>query len=211
MMTEFYSDIAFKKKAARGASHRKRGSKSRSCHLSTDYMTQKEWEQRNGEIITYNPNKPMSWAEFLAMPPHIQAEYLEHLNQTYQATIKDIAWMFDVNPRSLRKLIRDNELSVVFPAGHHMNQSIRPAWETFVARDTTPPPAEATPEAPSYISESPEEDCMQPPTTPPSPMRMRHFMLCFEGELDPDAIANSLRRIVGERSAGRIDITCDLG
>lgn len=211
MMTEFYEDIASKKKAARGAAHRKRGSKSKACRLSTDYMTQREWEKRNGEIITYNPNKPMSWVEFLSMPPHIQAEYLEHLNNTYHATIKDIAWMFDVDPRTLRKLIRDKDLSVTFPVGHHMSQTMRPAWEAFVTPDATPMPVVAEPEEPSYISESPEEYHAESPATTHSQMRMNHFMLCFEGELDPDAIANSLRRIIGERSAGRIDITCDLG
>lgn len=64
MLTELEYDCLERKRLARQARYRKRGSKSKKCPMSTDYMTQKEWKERNGEVITMNLNRPVSWSVF---------------------------------------------------------------------------------------------------------------------------------------------------
>ena len=40
-------------------------------------------------------------------------------------------------------------------------------------------------------------------------MQMKKFSLVFEGRIDPDAIANSIRIIAGEDAIGTVEIKCE--
>ena len=75
-MNDFDYEVMQRKRLARQAFHRKSGSKSKKCPMSTDHMTRKQWLERCGESVTYQLGKPMPWEEFKKMPVQIQKEYL---------------------------------------------------------------------------------------------------------------------------------------
>lgn len=87
----FYQDIKEKKSAARGAFHKKGGSKSKKCTLPSDYLTKKEREKMNGEVKTWKMNKFYIWQEFKQMPDDIQEAYLVSLVGKYKVGIGIIA------------------------------------------------------------------------------------------------------------------------
>lgn len=87
----FYQDIKEKKSAARGAFHKKGGSKSKKCTLPSDYLTKKEREKMNGEVKTWKMNEFYTWQEFKQMPDDIQEAYLVSLVGKYKVGIGIIA------------------------------------------------------------------------------------------------------------------------
>ena len=52
-MNDFDFDVLQKKRIARGAYHRKNGSKSKRCTLPSDYLTAAEKRKLNGEVMDY--------------------------------------------------------------------------------------------------------------------------------------------------------------
>lgn len=67
MMSDFEYDCWQRKRLAQQAKYRKCGSKSKKCSMSTDHMTQKQWKERNGKVVTVNLNQPITWDEFKAL------------------------------------------------------------------------------------------------------------------------------------------------
>lgn len=51
-MNDFDYEVMQRKRLARQAFHRKSGSKSKKCPMSTDHMTRKQWLERCGESVT---------------------------------------------------------------------------------------------------------------------------------------------------------------
>ena len=93
-MTDFDYDVLQKKRAARGAQHRKGGSKSKRCTLPHELMTKKELKAMNGPMKTYNINKPMTLKEFKYLPGDLRKTYLTKLVQEFHANDNMIAEMF---------------------------------------------------------------------------------------------------------------------
>ena len=93
-MTDFDYDVLQKKRTARGAQHRKGGSKSKRCTLPHELMTKKELKAMNGPIKTYNINKPMTLKEFKYLPGDLRKTYLTKLVQEFHANDSMIAEMF---------------------------------------------------------------------------------------------------------------------
>ena len=87
----FYQDIKEKKSTARGAFHKKGGSKSKKCTLPHEYLSKKEIEKMNGPITTWSMNKFYKYAEFKSMPADIQEAYLTTLIKKYRVGIGAIA------------------------------------------------------------------------------------------------------------------------
>ena len=87
----FMQDIKEKKSIARGAFHKKGGSKSKKCTLPSDYLTRKEREKMNGEVKRWNMNEFYTWNEFKEMPKDIAAAYISTLNQKYRVSMMNIA------------------------------------------------------------------------------------------------------------------------
>lgn len=87
----FYQDIKEKKSTARGAFHKKGGSKSKKCTLPHEYLSKKEREKMNGPITTWSMNKFYTWEEFKEMPDDIQEAYLTTLIKKYCVGIRPIA------------------------------------------------------------------------------------------------------------------------
>ena len=103
-MHDFDYDAMQKKRIARGASHMKRGSKSKKCTLPSDYLTDAQKRRLNGPVSTYKLDEPMSWESFKAMPEDLQKKYILNLQETYQANNDMLGKMFGVTGVSVCRM-----------------------------------------------------------------------------------------------------------
>ena len=103
-MHDFDYDAMQKKRIARGASHMKRGSKSKKCTLPSDYLTDAQKRRLNGPVSTYKLDEPMNWESFKAMPEDLQKKYILNLQETYQANNDMLGKMFGVTGVSVCKM-----------------------------------------------------------------------------------------------------------
>lgn len=87
----YRQDIKEKKATGRGAFHKKGGSKSKKCNFPSDYMTRKEKQALNGEVMSYNPNKFYSYAEFKQLPMEYQVKYVNSMMDKYQIGLSNIS------------------------------------------------------------------------------------------------------------------------
>lgn len=227
-MSDFEYDCLEKKRLARQAKYRKNGSKSKKCTLPSDRLTNKEWKERCGELVSYNLGAPMSWDEFKKLPERVQAEYLEKLRAKYQVTSVELGRMFGVKPLTVRRHVENNKLGVSFPRGHTMSAQDRCGWDGFlgnsdgsehVSDSETLHNDEAGPECTVVATgESAECDNTAVPVVfakstsynPEKTMSMRQVCLRFDGTIDVDAIANSLKFILGSQANGEVEIVCSL-
>lgn len=198
-MNEFDYDVRQRKRIASGAFRRKCGSKSRKCSLSTDHMTQKQWEERNGKVVTVNLKSPMSWKEFKSLPTDIQSTYVSYLKEEYGANATKISSMFHITPQTLKRELVAKGVNVHFHAGKTMSEENLVKWNTFVS---------GSPE-PSMDEELGEEQFGGELSDAPV-MNMKSFSLSFDGAIDVEMIANSLRHILGNDATGAVHIICDL-
>lgn len=200
-MTDFEYDCLQKKRLARQALHKKNGSKSRRCPMSTDHMTEKQWKERNGKVVSVNFDKPTSWDNFRELSKGPQEQYLQKLSETYGANATNLAEMFGVSVSTIRRHIQSVGLDIKFHVGHSMNGEQRAAWEAFLG-GKAPQPIPQTVRAPE--PEEPPKVCAD------TSMRMDNFSLSFSGDINVDMIANSLKHILGGRATGRVEIVCSL-
>lgn len=202
-MNDFEYDCLQKKRLAQQARYRRRYGK-RKCTLSTDYMTQKQWKERCGVVLTINYNKPVSWDVFKELTAKTQEEYIRHLMDTYGANATSLAAMFDVQPLTVRRFLSSKELNISFPVGRSMNTEQKTAWEKFLKEEQDGLKAvesvPLTPVSGATIA-----------TPAVSAMNMKNVSMSFSGKIDVNAIANSLRHILGENMVGEIQIMCNLG
>ena len=103
-MHDFDYDAMQKKRIACGASHMKRGSKSKKCTLPSDYLTDAQKRRLNGPVSTYKLDEPMNWESFKAMPEDLQKKYILNLQETYQANNNMLGKMFGVTGVSVCKM-----------------------------------------------------------------------------------------------------------
>lgn len=219
-MNEFYYDVNQRKRLAHQAVHRKRGSKSTKCPMSTDHMTQQQWEARCGEVVTCQLGQPMTWEEFRKLPAHIQKEYLLDMIQRYSATASDLARMFGVTPGTVTKYCKDSGNGISFQPGKRMPKAKRLEFAKMLSAqysgsDLLPvaAPQEQQSQLESQLKPQPvtcvgDEETVEKPVQPPSDMAMTDFSLCFEGRFSPDAVANSLRAMLRPGVQVKIEIKC---
>ena len=214
MMNEFDFEVRQRKQIANQARHRKCGSKSRKCSLSTDRMTQKQWIERCGKVVSFQIGKPMKWAEFCELPKDLKEEYINSLIEKYSVTAKVLASMFGVSPVTVFRLVEREQLSVGFSRGKRMDESEKIAFEKFLSGKNDELPRGAEGDVGSQIcedtlekSESATEECLSPerPST-----KLNSFTLNFSGGIDIEMIANSLRYILGDGTSAKIQISCEL-
>ena len=206
-MSDFEFDCMKKKQLAGQAKYRKRGSKSKKCSLPSDGMTNKQWKERCGPVITYNPNKPMVWEDFKKLPAHIQTEYITNLQHKFGVTAVDLSKMFGVQPLTVRKHADANNLGVEFPRGHAMSAAKKAEWDKFVCPEQDEP-AFLDDECEEWPVEEPVNE--MPAPAQPEAMKMKNFSLRFSGNIDVNMIANSLKWILGESPNGELEIICNL-
>lgn len=219
-MTDFEYDCLQKKRLAGQAKYRKRGSKSKKCSLPSDRLTNKQWKDKCGPVITYSLNKPMTWDDFKKMPVDIQAQYITNLQQNYGVTAVDLGDMFGVRALTVRKHAESNNLGVEFPRGHAMNASRKEAWASFIKEEHNDEEVTAAPVSNMENQEvtvfSPDNadhiDTVPAELAPiqPKAMNMKRFTLQFSGAIDVNMIANSMKLILGDKAEGELEIICNL-
>lgn len=101
---EFEKDCRDKKNIGHSAA--KRVGQRKGCKLPSDYMTTKEKNELNGEVISMNMNKPMTYSEFKELSKDLQLEYLQNLIDNHGGAIAKIASMFEVDRSTFQKHIK---------------------------------------------------------------------------------------------------------
>lgn len=122
-------DARSKKSSGRGVYSRKCGSKSKSCSLPSDRLTEKQKKELNGEVKTYNLSVRLSYAEFKQLPPDLMTEYVNRLVSTYGANFSDIAQSMGITRETLG-VFRDSH--PVFPK---FKPGGRSAWAKSTASE----------------------------------------------------------------------------
>lgn len=204
MMSDFEYDCWQRKRLAQQAKYRKCGSKSKKCSMSTDHMTQKQWKERNGKVVTVNLNQPITWNDFKALTTSMQEEYLRHMMENYGANATSFAAMFGVQPLTIRRHIQMNKLNIKFPVGHSMSAAQKDAWDELLRGET---PDKDTKEV-DVVEDAPTIEPNE--AAPRQSMDMKRFSLCFNGRIDVSMIANSLVHILGDNAVGEVEIVCNL-
>lgn len=199
-MTDFEYDVIQRKRLSGQSRHRKCGSKSKKCSLPSDSLTMKQWKERCGNVLSYNLNKPIGWEDFKSLPAHAQKEYITHLKENYGANAKSLADMFGVKSLTVRRLMDKNNLQIDFPVGHSMTNAQRAEWSRFLSQESE--------ETGNEVCE--EDIGLNDGIKHDASMTLKSFSLEFDGEISVDAISNSLKTILGQKSFGNIEIICNL-
>lgn len=78
------SDSIEKKKIARSSHNRKTHcGKGGRVKFPSDYLSKKELNAMNGDVKSYNLNRPMTWEEFRSMPQDLQIMYIKKLRNEF--------------------------------------------------------------------------------------------------------------------------------
>lgn len=85
-------------------------------------------------IITYNLDKPMSWAEFHCLPEHAQAEYITKLRKQFGCGIGQMAEMFGTKKRDLITKAELLGLNISGARTARDPEKIQ-AWEKFLGHE----------------------------------------------------------------------------
>lgn len=227
-MTDFEYDCYRKKNIAHSAMKRKCGSKSKKCSLSTDHMTNKEWKERCGQVMSYNIGKPMLWAEFCKLPKDLQEEYMKGLIDKFSANAKTFAEMFGVSAPTVARYIKKNNLGIEFLKGRYPRGEKGDAFKRFMNGDAavevgevvleTSAETSITDPAEPVVANEFEEELVA--TEPAAKMNnaevaipkthLDSFIMNFSGEVNVDMVANSLRYILSGGGRAKIQIICEL-
>ena len=138
----FISDSKEKKSVARSAC--KRVSHGGPVRLPSDYMTKKELNAMNGEVITYPMNDPLTWAEFNELPDDIKGLYVKALRERYNVPDNALAQMFGVDRTYLCRVFQSLGLHAGKPGKKSWDKEAFYAWAHCV-----PVQKEKAPEKPA--------------------------------------------------------------
>lgn len=204
MMSIFDLEVYEKKKAVPSARKKKNGSKSKKCKMSTDGMTERQLQKRNGVVMTYKLNRPMQWAEFKAMPIDVQEKYLLELKSKFGITPTAVSRMFGVTGQSVINLLAKEEYSVQLCKGQSMTKEQKWAFETFIRGKQE---EEATVVETENIAVS-VEDAPPTVTAEPNPFHMSEFSISMNGKFNRDAFFKSLAMMIPDGVEVNMEIKC---
>lgn len=106
------SDSIEKKNIARSSHCRKTHcGKGGRVKFPSDYKTKKELKAMNGDVKTYNLNKPMTWEEFKKLPEDLKITYIKKLRNEFKVPDKILAETMGVGRSHFCKIIKDLGLS----------------------------------------------------------------------------------------------------
>lgn len=114
----FLIDTAEKKRIARG-SHNKRThcGKGGNIKFPSDFMSKKEREAMNGEVKSYNLNKPMVWKEIRKMPRDLQITYIKKIRNNYDVPDAVLAESFGLSQSYISQVLSNLGLGSGLNAG----------------------------------------------------------------------------------------------
>lgn len=224
-LNDFDYDVMQKKRLSRGARYKKNGSRTKYCSLPSDGMTQKQWKERNGRMLSINMNKPIEWRSFKTLTKSTQREYIQNLLDKYGISVTQVADMFGVSKSTIYAYIANQlpEIEVKHRGGK-MSKERQIEWNSFLSGEScsiTDPMGDCVDcgEDDKYPDESicsetqiePDEtNCHADiPVESGRKMSMSRFAMQFSGDLDMNDICNSLKFILGTRK-GTLNITFEL-
>lgn len=219
-MTDFEYECYQKKNIAHSASRRKCGSKSKKCNLSTDYMTEKQWKERCGDVMSYQIGKPMTWSEFRKLPSDLKEEYMNALIDKYSANARSFADMFGVSVATIFRAVKNDNLSVKFAKGRYPSGEKEVAFKKFLSgEDVAAPKKDESIPVNEVKADHPDAELAANPGDASVPVfakedtnkpRFDSFTMNFSGKIDVDMIANSLRYILPFGGNAKIHISCEI-
>lgn len=204
-MTEFDYDCYRKKNVAHSAARRKGGSKSKKCSLPSDRMTQKQWNERCGQVMSYSIGKPMTWAEFSKLPKDLKEEYMNNLIEKYNANARTMAEVFGVSVATVFRVVKNDNLNVTFLKGKHPAGEKYEAFRRFMDGDSGEEDIVIN-DAESFKEVTEETNS----TGEAQKTRLDSFTMNFSGEINVDMVSNSLRYILSGAKSAKIQIICEL-
>lgn len=101
------------------------------CKLLSDFMTNKEKQQLNGEVITMDMNKPVKYQAFKMWPADLQKEYLENLVRTFGAGVDDVGKMMECHVNTFHQFVRSRGLRGAFPRRSSPTKFDKNGWKLF--------------------------------------------------------------------------------
>ena len=202
-MNTFQREVKERKALARQARYRRTHTGKGGCNLSSDRLTPKQWRERCGDVVVCNLNKPMTWENFKNLSAHTQAEYIKALVERFGANSTNMSDMFGVTALTIRRFLDANNLGVKFKVGHSMTKAQREAWNEFLYGK-----AAETKEEPEQPAQA--EELQATSVEKEEPMSMCGFTLEFCGVIDPIAIANSIRSMMGGQKEAKVTVSCCL-
>lgn len=131
----FRQTSAERKRNGRGDFNKKRKG-GRFVRLPSDNLTAKEKRAMNSEVTNYNMNVPVAWAEFKKWPQDLACEYIQRLEEAYNAKGEDIAGMLGVSRSCYCKYKRS--LGIKGTSGHGKPID-RDGWAKFLGANEFAP------------------------------------------------------------------------
>ena len=112
------SDSIEKKKIAHSSHNRKTHcGKGGRVKFPSDYLSKKELKAMNGDVKSYNLNRPMTWEEFRSMPQDLQIMYIKKLRNEFGVPDIVLSKSMGVCKSSFSKAMKDLNLSLGKSAG----------------------------------------------------------------------------------------------
>lgn len=112
------SDSIEKKKIAHSSHNRKTHcGKGGRVKFPSDYLSKKELKAMNGDVKSYNLNKPMTWEEFRRMPQDLQIMYIKKLRNEFGVPDIVLSKAMGVCKSSFSKAMKELNLSLGKSAG----------------------------------------------------------------------------------------------
>ena len=112
------SDSIEKKKIARSSHNRKTHcGKGGRVKFPSDYLSKKELKAMNGDVKSYNLNRPMTWKEFRSMPQDLQIMYIKKLRNEFEVPDIVLCKAMGICKSSFSKAMSDLNLSLGRSAG----------------------------------------------------------------------------------------------
>ena len=130
-MNDFDYDVMQKKNIARGAYHRKGGSKSKKCSLPSDLLTPAQKRALNGPVTTVKLGQPMSWEAYKSLSDTLKKEYLEDLIASYQVNGAEIGRMLGVSVATMSRELRGIGVSPFKGSFGKETQAHKAKWAAF--------------------------------------------------------------------------------
>ena len=167
---EYRQEVRDKSITARSARKmRTHTGKGGAVKFPSDYLTAKERKAMNGEVKSFNIHKPMTWADFKAMPNDLKKAYIKMIRHRFDAPDGYIAEMLGCSQRILSVHLADLGCSGPKRGGRQKwNREDFEAWkrgEEVV--DASEVEAEMTAE--DETSETPAENAPVDPVAPAEP------------------------------------------
>lgn len=103
----FVTDVAEKKRTARGAfNKRTHNGKRGGVKFPSDYLTKKERNKMNGEVKSYKINQPITYKEFKSYPDDIKIEYITNLRKRFDVPDTAISEMFGLTSHAVGNMTK---------------------------------------------------------------------------------------------------------